>query len=225
MLRNRRPSSDASRSARRRAGFTLIEAALTTVIVGTGVLAIVAAQQAYHQKNGWAARTATAQMLANELRERTMILPLQDPQLGCRTGCGPEASEDEVLEFDDLDDFSGSTGAGITIGTPTLAVLGGSDTSAATIAALDSTALATLPVAGADKLPGPVNALGQIVDGLPGWSQHINVSSVSSDYINAPFTLPLGSTDVMRVDVKVYFQGPNQNTAEVVTELNWIVTR
>ena len=34
-----------------RGGFTLIETALATVIVGVGVLAIVAAQQAFHKQN------------------------------------------------------------------------------------------------------------------------------------------------------------------------------
>jgi len=43
------------RTSRRAKGFTLMEAALTTVIVGVGVLSIVEAQQAYHQKNDWAA--------------------------------------------------------------------------------------------------------------------------------------------------------------------------
>ena len=40
-------------------GFTLIEAALTTAIVGTGVLSIMAAQQAYLRKNDWAQRAGT----------------------------------------------------------------------------------------------------------------------------------------------------------------------
>ena len=36
-----------------RQGFTLIESALATIIVGVGVLSIVAAQQSFHQKNSW----------------------------------------------------------------------------------------------------------------------------------------------------------------------------
>ena len=101
--------------ARSRAGFTLIEAALTTVIIGTGVLAIVAAQQAYHQKNDWAQRTATAQHLANELRELTMPLPMHDPVSGDNE-LGPGTEEDAVADYDDLDDFAGqldSNGKGV----------------------------------------------------------------------------------------------------------------
>ncbi len=90
----------------RAGGFTLIEAALTTVIVGTGVLAIVAAQQAYHQKNTWAQRAGTAQLLANEVREMTLSLPIHDPITG-DMHIGAEPNEPGVADFDDLDDFTG----------------------------------------------------------------------------------------------------------------------
>ena len=96
---------------RRSAGFTLIEAALATVIVGTGVLAIVSAQQAYHKKNDWAQRSSTGFFLANELREMTLTLPMHDP-LTADTTVGPEANEDNVRAFDDLDDFAGVVSAG-----------------------------------------------------------------------------------------------------------------
>jgi len=106
----------------RRAGFTLIEAALTTVIVGTGVLAIVSAQQAYHMKNDWAQRTGTALQLANELRELTLTLPQHDPITGATT-LGPEANETDVTDYDDLDDFAGAVdaagmGSGMTFSPP-----------------------------------------------------------------------------------------------------------
>jgi len=87
-------------------GFTLIEAALTTVIVGTGVLSIVAAQQAYHQKNDWAQRTGTAMLLANEIRELTMPMPIFDPITG-QAFIGPEPGEAGIDDYDDLDDFAG----------------------------------------------------------------------------------------------------------------------
>ncbi len=93
-------------TCRQRRGFTLIEAALTTVIIGTGVLAIVAAQQAYHKKNDWAQRTATGLLLANEIRELTLTLPMHDPLLGDET-LGPEEGETDVNDYDDLDDFAG----------------------------------------------------------------------------------------------------------------------
>jgi len=109
------------RRRHRHRGFTLIEAALTTVIVGTGVLAIVAAQQAYHRKNDWAGRMGTAILLANELRELTMVLPMNDPITGSAT-LGPENGETAVAQYDDLDDFAGAVsggyGAGIVFNPP-----------------------------------------------------------------------------------------------------------
>jgi len=98
----RRPR--ARRAAR---GFTLIEAALTTVIVGTGVLSIVAAQQAYMEKNDWAQRSGMAMLLANELRELTLGMPLHDPITGATT-IGPELGENSIADYDDLDDFAGT---------------------------------------------------------------------------------------------------------------------
>lgn len=111
---DRKPRTpNAKRRRKRRAGgFTLIESALTTIIIGTGVLAILSAQQAYHMKNNWASRTSTAMLLANELRERTLSLPLHDPITGAAT-LGPELDETVPLAYDDLDDFAGSVIAGV----------------------------------------------------------------------------------------------------------------
>ena len=104
-----------------RHAFTLIEAALTTVIVGTGVLSIMAAQQAYHRKNDWAQRSGTAILLANEIREMTLSLPLDDPLSGS-SNLGPEGGEALIVDYDDLDDFAGTVtngfGAGLTIDPP-----------------------------------------------------------------------------------------------------------
>jgi hypothetical protein len=110
-MANRQIAKSRNRSMRRSArGFTIIEAALTTVIVGTGILAMVSAQQAYHMKNDWAARTGTAQMLANEIRETTLVLPLHDPVTG-DANLGPEANELSVIDWDDVDDFAGTVDA------------------------------------------------------------------------------------------------------------------
>jgi prepilin-type N-terminal cleavage/methylation domain-containing protein len=95
----------------RRRGFTLIETALATVIIGVGVLAMVAAQQAFHQKNRWAMQASTAQRLGNEIRELTLNLPAHDPVTGT-TAWGPEANETGLADFDDLDDFDGDEGEG-----------------------------------------------------------------------------------------------------------------
>jgi prepilin-type N-terminal cleavage/methylation domain-containing protein len=92
--------------ARRRRGFTLIETALATVIVGVGVLAIMTAQQAFHRQNGWSTHASTAQRLGNEIREMTLNLPRNDPVTGAAFW-GAEANETWIGAFDDLDDFDG----------------------------------------------------------------------------------------------------------------------
>ena len=92
------------RPHRPRRGFTLIEAALATVIIGTGVLAIVLAQQAFHKQNRWALKASTGMRLAGEIRELMMNLPRHDPVTGTETW-GPEGNESGVLDFDDVDDF------------------------------------------------------------------------------------------------------------------------
>ena len=92
-----------------RIGFTLIETALATIIVGVGVLSIVSAQQAFHQKNSWSTHASTATFLGNEIREMTMLLPRHDPVTGDELW-GSEPNELSVEDFDDLDDFDGDGG-------------------------------------------------------------------------------------------------------------------
>lgn len=92
-------------------GFTLIETALATVIVGSGVLAIVAAQQAFHRQNSWSTHATIASRLGNEIREMTLQLPKNDPVTSAAYW-GPEDNEADVEQFDDLDDFDGD-GSGL----------------------------------------------------------------------------------------------------------------
>ena len=87
-------------------GFTLIEAALATIIVGVGVLALVEAQWGLHRKNSWSTQTSTATRLGNEIREMTLNLERHDPVTG-NVVWGKEANESFVGDFDDLDDFDG----------------------------------------------------------------------------------------------------------------------
>ena len=93
----------------RRAGFTLIETALATIIVGVGVLAMVSAQQAFHQQNNWSTHASIAERLGNEIREMTLNLPRHDPVTGNELW-GPELNETWIGDYDDVDDFDGDGG-------------------------------------------------------------------------------------------------------------------
>ena len=189
MSHHRTIASD--RRKRRRAGFTLIETALATVIVGTGVLSIMAAQQAYHRKNDWAQRTGAALLLANELRELTLTLPMHDPITGTAS-MGPEADEITVGDYDDLDDFAG---------------------------------VVTLGQGAGIVFDPPINALSLPIDDLDGWTQRIDVHNVLPQNISVSdeLTQPLGTTDMMRINVTVFYQGPRDDEPITMTTLTWVV--
>lgn len=90
-------------------GFTLVETALATVIIGTGVLAMISAQQVLLEKNNWSTMANTATLLGNEIREMTLNLPRHDPVTGSAFW-GPEDDEFSLEDYDDIDDFDGPGG-------------------------------------------------------------------------------------------------------------------
>lgn len=96
---------------------------VAAIIISLAVLSIVAAQQAYHRQSDAAQQISTALSLANELREAMLNLPLNDPTTGDAT-FGPESNEwtgtaaGSVGYFDDLDDFAGPSGGGLTFSPP-----------------------------------------------------------------------------------------------------------
>src|SRR4051812_49967608 len=63
----------------KRRGFTLIEAALTTFIIGTAVLAIVQLFATCTEQNSVAAKGTTAMLLASHIQEMMAGLPVLDP--------------------------------------------------------------------------------------------------------------------------------------------------
>lgn len=219
-------------------GFTLIESAMATVIIGVGVLAMIDAQQAFMTSNTWSSQAASATLLANEIRELTRGLPKHDPVVGLVTqtdgttgavtliGWGPDAGEVTVDDFDDIDDFDGITF--INTGTP-----GFND----------------------GDLPGPLNAFGEVIpeiarDGtllggvvddafagqaVDGWSQTVFVTKLdpfdtATTYTPATALPANGARPAVPVDgfpllvtVEVRFQGPNMIEAQLVGEVSWIV--
>jgi prepilin-type N-terminal cleavage/methylation domain-containing protein len=214
-------------NARRRPGFTLIETALATVIIGVGVVAIVEAQESFMRSNSWSSQSATAAFLGNEIRELSRTCTRHDPVTGLFLaddgnggqvlhGWGAENGEDIVADFDDIDDLDALTfGSG-------------------------------------GDFPGPIDAFGAVVpqtlpdgtvlldeDGDPvplaGWSQTVTVEKVSpTDFATVLADNFRDNPDPdaewrdvddfpLRVTVVVEYQGPFDNSPREITRVIWIV--
>lgn len=91
--------------ARLARGFTLIEAALTTVIVGVGVLCTMQLFASCSQQNQAASQMSIALMLASNIQEAMGGLSFSDPGTA-GTYFGPEPGE-SLATWDDVDDFDG----------------------------------------------------------------------------------------------------------------------
>jgi type II secretory pathway pseudopilin PulG len=86
-------------------GFTIIEAAMVTVIIGVAFTAVMGLFYACTTQNRVANHTTVAAMLASNVQEAMAALPYSDPNPLVAT-FGPEPGE--TLEtFDDIDDFHG----------------------------------------------------------------------------------------------------------------------
>ena len=227
-------------TTRTRGGFTLMETALATVIIGVGVLAIIEAQQAFLRTNSWSTHASTATYLANEVREMTRTFPRHDRFAGglyfttpgdpaTLNGWGPESDETSILDFDDLDDFDG-----LVIGDATTLP--------------DGFTLNT-------RIPGPIDAFGDVipetlwsgetemieVDGeeqmvaMRGWTQLVSVEKVDPLDYNAVVTDAAFQTDAegdiirdvdrypVRVTVTILYQGEFDQEAPPITTVSWIV--
>jgi prepilin-type N-terminal cleavage/methylation domain-containing protein len=180
------------RTATTRRGFTLIETALATVIIGVGVLAMIAAQQAFHQKNMWSTNASIAMRLGNEIREMTLNLPRFDPVTG-KGHWGPESNETSLEDYDDLDDFDGEEGEGTVFS----AALGN----------------------------GPVNARREIIPNMDGWSQTVFVHDVDPMSITEDANVidpNAHSTDFVRMEVVIHYQGPYDQAPIEMTRVSWL---
>ena len=85
----------------RRRGFTLIEASLTIVIVGVGIVSTFELFATLTRQNAASARSTSAMFLANNVQEMLADLPFNDPS---GAGFGLEETGG-VTTFDDIDDF------------------------------------------------------------------------------------------------------------------------
>lgn len=103
--RVRQPRPCARRAARRR-GFTLIETALATIIVGVGIVASMQLFATCSVHNRSSNQMTAAMLLCDNVREAMAGLNFNDPTTG-KTTWGAE--ESGLAGFDDVDDFDGQT--------------------------------------------------------------------------------------------------------------------
>ena len=88
-----------------RGGFSLIEVAVATAIIGIGVVALLTCVSAGTSANYEGRRLTQATFLAQEIREWTLRLPFRDPDPEEQDNPpGPDSSDPQVF-VDDLDDL------------------------------------------------------------------------------------------------------------------------
>jgi len=234
------PEFTTRRTPHRTSGFTLIETALATIIIGVGVLAVVEAQHSFLERNAWSSHGATSTYLASEIRELTKPFPRHDRFSGgiyfvdpndasTFAGWGPELGETSPLDLDDLDDLDGAV-----FGSATEFPDGFTMTR---------------------RYAGPINALGEVIpetnyDGttavilgagdalvevaMEGWTQIVQVNKVQPTNITTIVAdnaeLRSGGNILRRVDrypvrvtVTVLRQPDVTRPPEVMNTLSWVV--
>jgi prepilin-type N-terminal cleavage/methylation domain-containing protein len=88
-----------------RGGFSLIEVAVATAIVGIALAALLVAVGSNTRVNDAGSKLTQAAFLAQEIREWTLTLPFRDPDPGdAGKPPGPDGSDPHVF-VDDLDDL------------------------------------------------------------------------------------------------------------------------
>jgi hypothetical protein len=190
--RERRPGKHA------RTGFTLIETALATIIVGVGVVAMVSAQAAFHKKNAWSTHASIAMALGNEIREMTWNLPQRDPVTG-DAFWGPEDNELSFDDYDDLDDFDGD-GGGL----------------------IFAAALGNGPINARREIIPNMDGWSQTVRVFNVDPFDITVDPDRTDDSLLPAD---GTTAVMMVEVVIEFQAVNEPTPQRMTRVSWVAPR
>ena len=88
-----------------RGGFTLVEAAIVTVIVGVGTVAVLQLLTSGTMSNAESAELTTGLNMANDIKEMSRGLAFADPTTP--THWGAETGETTISAYDDVDDLDG----------------------------------------------------------------------------------------------------------------------
>lgn len=99
-------------------GFTLTEILVSIIVIGMGILALLASAASSTKINDSGKKLTTASFLAQEIREWTIKLPFSDQDAGDQDNPpGPDGSDPQYY-VDDLDDLAGDDLAGVTYSPP-----------------------------------------------------------------------------------------------------------
>jgi len=93
-------------------GFSLVEVAVATAIVGVGIAALMTSISSGTIVNSSGQKLTQANFLAQEIREWTLRLPFKDPDVGDASNPpGPDGTNPQTFvdDFDDLYDINGLT--------------------------------------------------------------------------------------------------------------------
>jgi len=169
------PNARPPRRARCARGFTLIEAAMVTVICGVGVMSMLQLLAAGSAENGDAARLTTAMTLANNVREMSLALAFydtqQNPDVSPRVWDSKEAT---VETYDNVMDLDGPVDTWSTPEDPR----------------------------GWQKFSPPRDGTRQVINGYTSWAQYVKVETVSRDDFS--LLMPHDAdTEVVRVTAKI----------------------
>ena len=97
-------------NARRRGGFTLVEIAVATAVIGIGITALVASLQAGTSANSGSEKINTAAFMAQQIHEWTLRLPFKDTDAAdANNPPGPDGNNDPHVFVDDVDDLMNVT--------------------------------------------------------------------------------------------------------------------
>jgi len=90
-----------------RNGFTLVEAALATAVIGIALVSLLAALRSGTRTNEASRNLTQAVFVAQEIREWTLRLPFEDPEEPGEVPGSEEGNPQTIV--DDLDDLMGVT--------------------------------------------------------------------------------------------------------------------
>jgi prepilin-type N-terminal cleavage/methylation domain-containing protein len=169
-------------SARGRRGFTLIEAAIVTVIIGVGVVSMLQLLAAGTVSNSEGTELTTAINLANNVREFSLGLAYYDPDTDMTVNPPKyewNTKEANVKAYDNIMDLDGPT---------------------------DTGNQADDPASGYQKFSPPLDVRRDTINTYSGWEQWVKVETVSPNAVTSVLPHDAASATA-RVTVKIVRNG------------------